>query len=83
MQEKAKKSWRVKVTHNSFSYYEKTVHNGKHYRRTHLIEKPHVKRNHRGSVNPQVHIQPAAETVQAEYLDGIKKIIQASQSAGG
>ncbi len=77
------KSWKVKVTENTFSTYEKTVYNAKHYRRTHLLEKPHVKRNHKGSVAAQVHIQPAAETIKSEYIAGIKKIIKNSQSAGG
>jgi hypothetical protein len=77
------KRWKIKVTENTFSVYEKTVYNQKHYRRTHLLEKSHVKRNHKGKVAAQVHIQPAAETVKSEYVEGIKKIIQTSQSAGG
>ena len=80
---KYSKSWKVKVTANTFSTYEKTVHNQKHYRRTHLLEKSHIKRNHKGSVAAQVHIKPASDRIQSEYVAGIKSIIQSSKSAGG
>lgn len=80
---KYSKSWKIKITANTFSTYEKTVHNQKHYRRTHLLEKPHVKRNHKGSTAAQVHIKPASDRIQSEYVAGIKSIIQNSQSAGG
>ena len=80
---KYSKTWKIKVTENAFSHYEKTVHNQKHYQRTHLLEKPHVKRNHKGTVAARVHIKPAADRIQSEYVNEIKSIIQKSKSAGG
>jgi hypothetical protein len=80
---KYKKSWRVKITSDRFSYYEATVHaSGKEYRLTHLLEKPHASRNG-GRVPARIHIKPARDQIEIEYLEGVKKIVKQSQSAGG
>jgi len=80
---KYKRSWKVKITSDTFSYYEATVHaSGNEYRLTHLLEKPHASRNG-GRVPARVHIKPARDQIEKEYLEGVKKIVKQSQSAGG
>ena len=80
---KYKKSWKVKITSDRFSYYEATVYaSGKEYRLTHLLEKPHASRNG-GRVTARVHIKPARDQIEKEYLEGVKKIVKQSQFAGG
>lgn len=80
---KYKRSWKVKITSDRFSYYEATVHaSGDEYRLTHLLEKSHASRNG-GRVAARVHIKPARDQIEKEYLEGVKKIVKQSQSAGG
>lgn len=80
---KYKKSWRIKLTTNNFSQYEKTVYaSGGEYRLTHLLEKPHASRNG-GRVVPKVHIAPAKERIEQEYIRDVENLIKNSQSAGG
>lgn len=71
------KSWKVKTTQNTFLSYEKTVHNQKHYRLTHLLEKPHKLKNNK-MTRRQEHIAPAVEKINKEYYEGIVKLIKNS-----
>lgn len=80
---KYKKSWRIKLTTDNFSRYEKTVFaSGGEYRLTHLLEKPHASRNG-GRVEPQVHIATARDQIEKEYIEDVENLIKSSQSAGG
>lgn len=80
---KYKKSWRIKVVKDTFSSYKKTVYaSGKEYRLTHLLEKPHAKRNG-GRVEPKVHIAPARDQIEREYIKGVESLLKQSQKNGG
>lgn len=81
---KYKRSWRVKLTSDNFSTYEKTVYaGGNEYRLTHLLEKPHATRRG-GRVEPKVHIAPAREQIEKEYISDIEKLIrQSKESSSG
>lgn len=73
------KDWTSKVTTNNFSYYIRTVHNKKHYRLTHLLEKGHaLKRGGRtiGSTKAFAHIVPDAERIQAEFVKDVETAIR-------
>lgn len=82
---KYRKSIKLKITNETFRYYEKTVYSAKpEYRLTHLLEKKHKKRGKKGgTVQPQVHISPAREKIHREFESGVKKLIQSSESMGG
>lgn len=80
---KYKKSFRVKETHHSYSYHEKTVFSsGKEYRLTHLLEKPHKSKNG-GTVQPKEHIAPAAERIKKEFIQEVEELIKSSKNNGG
>ena len=80
---KYKKSWRVKVMTDNFSRYEKVVYSaGKEYRLTHLLEKGHAKKGG-GRVAPRVHIAPARDQIEKEYISGVESLIKSSQRNGG
>jgi alkyl hydroperoxide reductase subunit AhpF len=79
---KYKRSWKVKIISNNFSYYKAVIHAGKEYSLTHLLENGHATRNG-GRTEPQVHIKPARDKIEKEYIEGIEKIVKTSQSAGG
>ena len=80
---KYKKSWRVKVISDNFSRYEKVVYSsGNEYRLTHLLEKGHAKKGG-GRVAPKVHIAPARDQIEKEYVSGIESLIKSSQRGGG
>lgn len=82
---KYRKSFRIKVTNETFRFYEKTVYSAKpEYRLTHLLEKAHKKRGKKGgTVQPKVHFATATEKIHHEYEEGIKKLIKSSESMGG
>lgn len=82
---KYRKSFRVKITNETFRFYEKTVYSAKpEYRLTHLLEKAHKKRGQKGgTVRPRVHIAPATEKIHGEFEARIKKLIKSSESMGG
>lgn len=62
------KGWRSKVTQNPGRGQKVlTVYNATDYQLAHLLEKPHKKRNNRGTVQPHPHIAPANEKWQAEF----------------
>ena len=80
---KYKRSWKVKVITDNFSRYEKVVHaSGDEYRLTHLLEKGHAKKGG-GRVAPRVHIAPARDRIEKEYISGIESLIKSSQRNGG
>lgn len=79
---KYKKSWRVKITKDTFSVYEKTVGSPKEYRLTHLLENGHKLRNGK-TVKGRPHIKPAADKVNTEYVKDIEKLLKTSQRYGG
>lgn len=73
------KGWKISVTSDSFSSYEKTVHNGKHYRLTHLLENGHdLKRKGRfiGKVRAKPHIAKAAEKTIEDYEISVETLIK-------
>lgn len=61
------KSWTHKKVGKKF-----VIHNKKHYRLTHLLEKGHAKVNG-GRVNPRVHIAPAEDRVIEEFEDELRR----------
>jgi hypothetical protein len=82
---KYRKSFKVKITNETFRFYEKTVYAAKPENRlTHLLEKTRKKRGKKGgTVQPKVHIAPAAEKIHGEFEAGIKKLIKSSEAMGG
>lgn len=52
-----------------------TVHNGKHYRLTHLLEDGHETRDG-GRTRAIPHIKPAEERVVAEYVRSVEEAIE-------
>lgn len=52
-----------------------TVHN-RQYQLTHLLENGHKKRNGRGSVPAQPHIQPVEQWAEAEAVKAIEKAVK-------
>lgn len=69
------RSWRAKVTNQTFTVYEKTVYNSAHYRLTHLLEKGHKARNGQ-RVDPVVHIAPEEKKAIQNYEENIIKRIK-------
>ena len=71
---KYSKGWRVKTTKGK-GYIDCIVHNATSYQLTHLLEKPHLKRNG-GITTPKVHIKPVEEKVIREYQKSVENIIK-------
>lgn len=68
-------SWTVKMTKTDKRYHKKaTIHNVKHYRLTHLLEKGHALVSG-GRTRAFPHIAPVAEQAEDELLENIKKEI--------
>lgn len=73
------KNWKVSVTSDTYSRYEKTLHNQDHYRLTHLLENGHIiKRKGKviGRVRPKPHIAKAAEKTINDYEKGVETLIK-------
>lgn len=73
------KGWKISATSDSFSSYAKTVHNGKHYRLTHLLENRHdLRRKGRliGKVRARPHIAKAAEKTIVDYEKSVETLIK-------
>lgn len=69
------RSWTTKVlSNNTFEYYV-SVRNRDHYQLTHLLEKPHQKRNG-GRTTPKVHIKPARDKIEQEFINETKDLIE-------
>ena len=69
-----RKGWRTKTTKGQ-GFVECIVHNATNYQLTHLLEKPHLKRNG-GMTTPQVHIAPVEEKAIKEYERNVENIIK-------
>lgn len=69
-----RKGWRVK-TEKSKGYVECIVHNATNYQLTHLLEKPHLKRNG-GMTTPQVHIAPVEQKAVKQFEKDVENIIK-------
>lgn len=61
------RSWKVTKTGKGL-----TIHNGKHYRLTHLLEYGHAKRNG-GRTRAYTHIAPVANMVVKEFEEQVKR----------
>lgn len=71
---KYSKGWRVKVTKGK-GFVDCVIHNSTNYQLTHLLEKPHLKRNG-GITKPKVHIAPVEEYCKSRYEKEVETIIQ-------
>jgi hypothetical protein len=71
---KYKKGWRVKTTKGQ-GFVSCVIHNATDYQLTHLLEKPHLKRNG-GLTTPKVHIAPVEEKSNKQYEQEVIKIIE-------
>lgn len=68
------KGWRVSTTKGR-GFVDCVIHNATNYQLTHLLEKPHAKRNG-GLTTPKVHIAPVEETCIKEYQASVENIIK-------
>lgn len=71
---KYRKGWRQR-TDRLNNGGSSTIYNATDYQLTHLLEKPHLKRNG-GVTTPQVHIKPVEEMCIKEYEKRVEKSIQ-------
>ena len=70
------RGWRTK-TEKSYGSVNVIIHNATDYQLTHLLEKPHLKRNAKlGKTKPIVHIQPVDATCSAEYERKVEEVIR-------
>lgn len=69
-----RKGWSVKTTKGK-GFVKSIVHNATDYQLTHLLEKPHLKRNG-GLTTPKVHIKPVEEKSKKEYEKQVENIIK-------
>lgn len=71
---KYRKGWRQK-TEKGKGHVECIIYNATDYQLTHLLEKPHLKRNG-GMTTPKVHIAPVEKECVAEYEKNVENIIK-------
>lgn len=71
---KYRKGWRVQTSKGK-GYIDCIIHNGTSWQLTHLLEKPHAKRNG-GTTKPKVHIKPVEEKCIKEYEKDVEKVIK-------
>ena len=69
-----RKGWRMEIT-KGFGYVEAEIHNKTDYQLTHLLEKPHLKRNG-GITVPKVHIAPVEQECIREFEKEITRRIE-------
>ena len=69
-----RKGWRVK-TDKGKGFVDCIVHNATDYQLTHLLEKPHLKRNG-GLTTPKVHIYPVEQKAVKQYETDVENIIK-------
>lgn len=72
------KGWKVKLKKGN-GYVNATIYNSTNWQLTHLLEKPHVIRNGKGTwgiSKPQVHIAPVEQECIEEYTREVEKIIK-------
>ena len=70
-----KRGWRMEIE-KGFGSVEATIYNKTDYQLTHLLEKPHLKRNG-GITTPQVHIAPVEEKCIKDFEEKITRKIEA------
>lgn len=70
-----RKGWRMDIE-KGFGTVEATIYNKTDYQLTHLLEKPHLKRNG-GITIPQVHIKPVEEQCIKDFEEKITRKIEA------
>lgn len=70
-----RKGWRMDIE-KGFGTVEATIYNKTDYQLTHLLEKPHLKRNG-GITIPQVHIKPVEEQCIKDFEEKIIRKIEA------
>ncbi len=68
------KGWRVKKE-SRIGEVHYVIHNATDYQLTHLLEKPHLKRNG-GYTKPIIHIKPVEEQCVSEYIKNIENGIR-------
>ena len=69
------KGWKMEAAPvNRLGSFAVIIHNPKHYRLTHLLEKPHLMRNGKMS-KPQPHIAPAEEQAVAAFEKKLRELI--------
>lgn len=68
------RGWRVK-TKKGVGFVECEIHNATSWQLTHLLEKPHAKRNG-GYTIPKVHIKPVEEYCIAQFERNVENIIK-------
>lgn len=71
---KYSKGWRVSTTKRK-GYVDCIIHNATDYQLTHLLEKPHLKRNG-GITTPKVHIYPVEQKCISEFQKDVENIIK-------
>lgn len=71
---KYKKGWRMDIT-RGFGTVQAEIHNKTDYQLTHLLEKPHCKRNGDLTI-PKVHIAPVEEMCIKEFEEKITRKIE-------
>lgn len=69
-----RKGWKVKTTKGR-DFVKCVIHNKTHYQLTHLLEKPHLKRNG-GITTPKIHIAPVEKKCIDEYQKKVVNIIK-------
>lgn len=69
-----KKGWRVKTTKGK-GFVSCIIHNATDYQLTHLLEKPHLKRNG-GLTTPKVHIAPVEEKSIKQYEQEVINVVE-------
>ena len=70
-----RKGWKMEIT-KGFGTVEAEIYNKTDYQLTHLLEKPHLKRNG-GITIPQVHIKPVEEQCIKDFEEKITRKIEA------
>lgn len=70
-----RRGWRMDIT-KGFGWVEAEIYNKTDYQLTHLLEKPHLKRNG-GVTIPKVHIAPVEQKCIREFEDKITRKIEA------
>ena len=70
-----KRGWRMEIE-KGFGSVEATIYNKTDYQLTHLLEKPHLKRNG-GITTPQVHIAPVEQKCIKDFEEKITRKIEA------
>lgn len=69
-----RRGWRMDIE-KGFGYVEATIHNKTDYQLTHLLEKPHLKRNG-GITIPKVHIKPVEEKCIKDFEDKLTRKLE-------